>query len=151
MKKFLLLALSASILASCGNNVPTSYDLTGKVTGTAPGQPVKLVMVGASVAGVGQADIPQISIQLGNTGFFGVDFPNNPRTGGYDVFAYVDGNGNGKYEIGEQRTTPNGKFLVYAETNNIIGDLLGIKKGWNLIQGLQASQPGRINEYNLSW
>lgn len=151
MKKLLLFAALVPALVSCGNQLPTSYDLTGKVTGNAPGQPVALVMVGASVGGVGQAKIPQIKIQLGNTGFFGVDFPKNAQTGGYDVFAYVDSNKNGQYDITESRTAPNGKFLVYNETSNVIGDLLGIKQGWNLIQGLQASQPGRITEYNLSW
>lgn len=151
MKKLFLFAALVPALVSCGNQLPISYDLTGKVTGTAPGQPVALAMIGASVGGVGQADVPQIKIQLGDTGFFGIDFPNNAKTGGYDVIAYVDSNNNGQYDITESRTVPNGKFLVYNETDSVIGNLLGIKQGWNLIQGLQASQPGRITEYNISW
>ena len=150
MKKILLLAPLA--LASCGVfGTPTTYDVSGTISGTAPGSPIKLALVGVSATGVVNADVNQVAVTVFDAKKFSVDYPDAPAAGIYQVIAYVDANGDGKYNIGEARTENNGKYLIYSANGGTLGSLVGLKAGWNLLQGTTVSQPGRITNYDLNW
>ena len=148
MKRLLLLL--PLTLASCGLfGTPKNYDVTGTLSGTAPAGTVKLAVVGVGLTGVVNADVPQIAVALPSTQKFALDYP-NVADGIYQVIAYVDANGDGKYNVGETRTQNNGKYLIYS-TNGVLSGLTNVKAGWNYAVGLNVTQPGRVTDYDLTW
>ncbi|GAA5514253.1 hypothetical protein Dcar01_03008 [Deinococcus carri] len=154
MKRTLLLLPLA--LASCGLfGTPSNYDVTGTLTGTPPtAGNVRLALLGASLGGVVNANVPQIDVSLGNRGVFGVDWPAAPAEGLYQVIAYVDTNSDRQYNSGEPRTHDNQKYLVYSR-GGALADLVGLKAGWNLVNTsttpFTVTQPGRVTGYDLNW
>ena len=149
MRKLLLLAPLA--LASCGLlGTPKTYDVSGTISGTAPGSPIKLALVGVSSTGAVNADVAQVAVTVFDARKFSVDYPDSPAPGIYQVIAYVDANGDGKYNATEKRTENNGKYLIYSASDATV-DSVTVKSGWNLFQGTTVTQPGRITNYDLNW
>lgn len=139
-------------LASCGIfNTPTNYAVSGTISGTAPAGTVKMAVVGVSSTGVVNADVGQIAVTVSDGKKFSVDYPTNPADGIYQVIAYIDGNSNGKYDLGETRTQVGNRFLVYLKNGGTLQAWLGLKAGWNYVVGTSITQPTRITDYDLSW
>lgn len=154
MKKLALLTLLPLTLGSCGLfGTPKTYAVSGTISGTQPSGNVKMAVLGVSASGVVNANVGQIAIPTfdNNTKKFSVDYPSNPADGVYQVIAYIDANGDSKYNVGETRTKNNNMYLVYSKSGGTVETLLGIKAGWNLVQGTTVTQPGTITNYDLSW
>lgn len=151
MKNILLAASLPLLLSGCGIfGTPKNYDVSGTISGTAPAGTVKLAVVGVSLGGVVNEATGQVAVTVFDTKKFSVDYPASPADGIYQVIAYVDSNGDGKYNVGETRTQNNGKYLVYSK-NGVLSGLTGIKAGWNYVIGTTVTQPTRVTDYDLSW
>lgn len=147
MNKIALLVLILPIFIACGaQKSPNSFDVSGKLLGEIPGRPVLLSMVATSLGGVIDEKVDQIPVELLSKGAFAIDFPQQPYDGAYQVIAYLDKNSNNKYDLGEQRTQNNKKYLVHSQTGG-----LGYKKGWNLMDEGRISQPEKVLNYDLQW
>lgn len=147
MKKIALLILTLPLLIACGDQKsPDSFDVSGKLLGEIPGRPVLLSMIATSLGGVIDEKVDQVPVKLLSKGAFAIDFPKQPYDGAYQVIAYLDKNGNNKYDLGEQRTQNNKKYLVHSQN-----DSLGYKKGWNLMDAGIISQPEKVLDYDLQW
>lgn len=152
MRKLALAALMPLALASCGIfGTPTNYNVSGTISGSAPAGTVKLAVVGVSTSGVVNADVAQIAVNTFDGKKFSVDYPSNPSDGVYQVIAYVDSNGNGKYDVGETKTQNNNKYLVYLKNGGTLESWLGLKAGWNYVVGTNVSQSNHITDYDLNW
>lgn len=152
--KFLPLVLSVSLLSSCGlfgNGIPTSNAVTGKISNIPEGKTVKVALVGVDTAGISSKDAAQIVGTFRSSGLYGVALPELSTTGVYDVVGYIDANGNKQYDIGETRTKPTTNYFVISQ-GTAVGQLLGLKKGWNQIDLLRIVKSGNyFPDYNLSF
>lgn len=149
MKKIALLALLPLTLGSCGLfGTPKTYAINGTITNTAPAGTVKLAVIGVNATGAFNENVGQIAVPVFNTGTkkFSVDYPSTTTDGLYQVIAFIDSNGDGKYQANETRTQNNNKYLVYSSN-----DVLSFKKGWNYLVGTTVTQPTVITDYDLSW
>lgn len=149
MKKLALLTLLPLTLGSCGLfGTPKTYAISGTITGTQPAGTMKLAVIGVNSTGIYNENIGQIAVPTfdSNTKKFSVDYPSKAAEGYYQVIAYIDANGDSKYNVGETRTKNNNMYLVYRDSN-----MMDLKTGWNLMQGTTVTQPGTITNYDLSW
>ncbi len=152
MKKLVLIGLLPLMLAACGiGGTPRNYDVSGTISGTQPSGTLKMAVVGVNLGGVVNTATGQIAINSPDGKKFSVDYPPSPADGLYQVIAYIDANGNGKYDLGETRTANNNKYLAYARSSGGLASLVGLKAGWNYVVGTAVTQPSRITDYDLSW
>ncbi len=148
MKKIALLALLPLTLGSCGLfGTPKSYAINGTINGTAPTGTVKLAVVGVTSTGVVNDIVGQITVFSNNK--YSADYPSNPSNGFYQVIAFIDANGDGKYQVTETRTKlDTSRYLVYSKDGD---PNLKYAPGWNYLKSGTASQPTLITDYDLNW
>ncbi|WP_291423582.1 hypothetical protein [Deinococcus sp.] len=152
MNKLVLTALLPLLLAACGiGGTPKNYDVSGTISGKQPSGALKMAVVGVSLGGVVNTATGQIAISSPDGKKFSVDYPLSPADGLYQVIAYIDADGNGKYNLGELRTANNNKYLAYAKSGGGLASLVGLRAGWNYVIGTAVTQPSRITDYDLSW
>lgn len=147
MKKLALLAAIPVVLASCNNNeLPTQYDISGSINGTAPSGTVKIALVGGALSTDPVQNIDVTGFKFANSKYT-VDLPNNPNAalGFYEIIAYVDASKDGKYNFGETRTKTNiNNYLAYSSaTQKWIRGTTTIRENGKSVN--------RINNYDLSW
>lgn len=157
MKKALSLLTLPLALASCSTfGVPTG-DVSGNLLGTQPSGAIRMAVRGVTLTGVQTPVVDQINIPTFNPEkrAYAISFPANPAEGGYELLAYVDANGNNRYDSGETRTQNTGKTFVYSQSGSgdkSGRDLADLKAGWTLVNGTSVEKSGTpFTGYDLNW
>lgn len=151
MKKLLPLLLLPT-LAACNLNGVSHNDVTGTISNAPSGQgTIRMAVLGVSFGGITNDYVDQATVVPSDKGVFTISLPSNPRVGAYEVIAYADKNNNKKYDIGEARTKPNGKTIIYSE-GGTFANLVGLSKGWNLQEaGKQTINSLPFAKYDLTF
>lgn len=152
MKKTLLslIVLPVLLTACSGFLRPAQPSVAGLVKGTPPKMgAVRIGSVGASFGGIASSTSGQINVPLkqGTSGYV-ANLPVFEKSGAVDLFAYVDVNNNGSFDLLEPRTA--GRTLVFvAKGAPALGEL---QQGWNLIKGVGVEKSGtHFTGVDLSW
>ncbi|GGR95627.1 hypothetical protein [Deinococcus sedimenti] len=156
MKKAALLLLPLTI-ASCGYLGIPDGDVSGNILGTQPSGTIRMALRGMTLSGVQTPALDQ-----GNMGtlnpekrVYAISFPNEPQDGAYELFAYVDGETGTKlrHDSGEQKT--GSRTFVFSKNGSgdkSGTDLLNVKPGWTLVNGLTPGKNGTpFTGIDLNW
>lgn len=155
MKKTALLLLPLA-MASCNYLGIPDGDVSGNILGTQPSGTIRMALRGTTLNG-GQAP----ALDQGNLGTFNpqkrvysISLPATPVDGGYELFAYVDSNGNNTFDSTEKRTSDSQTFAYSKDgTGSKSGEnLLNLKAGWTQYKGATVVKSGTpFTSVDLNW
>lgn len=155
MKKIALLALLPLVLVSCGGlgGVPKG-DVTGNISNVPGGQgTVRIAVLGVDFGGISNTSTDYLTVTPTDKGAYAAGLPAPKATGAYRIVAYTDKDDNRTFNAGDTATKDDGKRLVFVSTDftgNIIGNVSGLQKGWNLVQNGKLLKSGTpFNNYDL--
>lgn len=161
MKKALSLLTVPLTLASCSTLGIPNADVSGNINGTQPTGKIRLAFQGMTVTGYQAPVADQINIPTFNPEkrAYAVSLPASPANGAYELLAYVDANGNNRYDSAdsEVRTGSTGKSFIYSKdgTGSKSGtDLMNLKPGWTLynLSEVKVEKSGApFTNYILNW
>ncbi|WP_051363629.1 hypothetical protein [Deinococcus murrayi] len=140
-------------LASCGLLGFPRGDVTGTIRGNQPQTGnVRIALVGLTGTGYENNAVDQLDIGTFNPQkrVYSISLPDTAGAGVYEVLAYVDLNGNKKFDANEPRTRRANRGLIYATSDTTFFGFT-VKRGWNRFEGTTVSQTRPFSNYDLEW